>query len=163
MLDGYSRLVVHWDFQERMTEADVELILQRAREAFPGTRPKVISDNGSQFIAGDFKRFIDLTGMTHARTSVGYPQSNGKIERFHRILLEERASIRPWTSENQRRHGDARFIHFSNHHRSHGALGWATPTATSPPSGQPPRGAQLAAALGAVQIVIAAPVGDREG
>ena len=71
VLDGYSRYVVHWDFLDRMTEADIELILQRALEAHPGARPRIISDNGPQFIAGDFRRFIDLTGLTHVRTSVG--------------------------------------------------------------------------------------------
>nr|WP_276604855.1 DDE-type integrase/transposase/recombinase [Nannocystis sp. RBIL2] len=73
VLDGYSRYVVHWEFLDRMTEADVELILQRALEVHPGAHPRVISDNGSQFIAGDFRRFIDLAGLTHVRTSVNYP------------------------------------------------------------------------------------------
>jgi len=56
------------------------------------------------------------------------PQTNGKVERFHRILLEEWAYIRPWTSEHQRTDAYQGFIHFYNHHRAHGALGWATPT-----------------------------------
>ena len=56
------------------------------------------------------------------------PQTNGKVERFHRILLEEWAYIRPWTSETQRATAYDGFIHFYNHHRAHGALGWATPT-----------------------------------
>ena len=50
------------------------------------------------------------------------------IERYHRILLEEWAYIRAWTSETERTAGYAGFVHFYNHHRSHGALGWATPT-----------------------------------
>ena len=56
------------------------------------------------------------------------PQTNGKIERYHRILLEEWAYIRPWTSETQRARAYTGFVHFYNHHRPHGALGWATPT-----------------------------------
>ena len=63
-----------------MTEADVETIIQRAREHFPDARPRIISDNGPQFIAKDFKEFIRICGMTHVRTSPYYPQSNGKIE-----------------------------------------------------------------------------------
>jgi transposase InsO family protein len=58
------------------------------------------------------------------------PQTNGKIERFHRILLEEWAYVRPWTSDRQRTHAYNGFIHFYNHHRAHGALGWSTPAAT---------------------------------
>ena len=80
LLDGYSRFIVHWEIRESMTEADVETILQRARERFPDARPRIISDNGPQFIAKDFKEFIRICGMTHVRTSPYYPQSNGKIE-----------------------------------------------------------------------------------
>ena len=58
-------------------------------------RPRIISDNGSQFIAKDFKEFIRISGMTHVRTSPYYPQSNGKIERWHKSLKNE--CIRPGT------------------------------------------------------------------
>ena len=54
--------------------------LQRARERYPEATPRIISDNGPQFIAKDFKEFIRLVGMTHVRTSPYYPQSNGKLE-----------------------------------------------------------------------------------
>ena len=72
------------------------------------------------------------TGVTRKKTRPRRPQTNGKVERFHRILLEEWAYIRPWTSERQRHAAYDGFIHFYNHHRSHGALGWATPIAPSP-------------------------------
>ncbi|MCH7688617.1 MAG: transposase family protein, partial [Planctomycetes bacterium] len=62
LLDGCSRYVVHWEIRESMTEADVEIIVQRAREAFPDARPRIISDNGPQFIAKDFKEFIRISG-----------------------------------------------------------------------------------------------------
>src|SRR5271165_4286345 len=81
VLDGYSRFIVHWDLRESMKESEVEIILQQAREKFPGVKPRIISDNGPQFIAKDFKEFIRITGMTHVRTSPYYPQSNGKLER----------------------------------------------------------------------------------
>ena len=56
---------------------------------------RIISDNGPQFIAKDFKEFIRISGMTHVRTSPFYPQSNGKIERWHKSLKRE--CIRPGT------------------------------------------------------------------
>ena len=80
LLDGCSRFIVHWEIRESMTETEVETIIQRARERFPDTRPRIISDNGPQFIAKDFKEFIRICGMTHVRTSPYYPQSNGKKE-----------------------------------------------------------------------------------
>ena len=55
VLDGYSRSIVHWELRESMTEAEVEIILERAREKFPQARPRVISDNGPQFVAKDFQ------------------------------------------------------------------------------------------------------------
>src|ERR1700693_4470475 len=48
-----------------------------------------ISDNGPQFIARDFREFIRISGMTHVRASPYYPQSNGKLERWHKSLKRE--------------------------------------------------------------------------
>jgi len=124
VLDGYSRFVVHWDFLDRMTEADIELILQRALEAHPGVQPRIISDNGPQFIAGDFRRFIDLAGLTHVRTSVNYPQSNGKIERYHRTL--DKGTIHAVTPDGARATIAARIDHYNNH-RLHSAIGYVSP------------------------------------
>jgi len=74
-------VLVHWEIRTQMTELDVETILQRAREQHPEAAPRIISDNGPQCIAKDFKECIRIAGMTHVRTSPYYPQSNGKIER----------------------------------------------------------------------------------
>ncbi len=76
-----------------MQERDVETIIWRAREKFPGVSPRIISDNGPQFIAGDFKEFIRVCGMSHVKTSPYYPQSSGKVERWHKSLKND--SIRP--------------------------------------------------------------------
>ena len=67
VLDGFSRYIVHWETREAMKESDVEIILQRAKEKFPDANPRIISDNGPQFIAKDFKEFIKVSGMTHVR------------------------------------------------------------------------------------------------
>ena len=52
-----------------MTEADIEIVIERAKEKFPAARPRIISDNGPQFIARDFREFIRISGMTHVKTS----------------------------------------------------------------------------------------------
>lgn len=54
VLDGFSRFIVPWEICPQMTEAEVEIVLQRAREAFPTAHPPIISDNGPHFIARDF-------------------------------------------------------------------------------------------------------------
>jgi putative transposase len=127
VLDGYSRYIVHWDIREAMTERDVEVILQRALEKFPGVHPRIISDNGPQFIAKDLKAFIRLVGMTHVRISPGYPQSNGKKERFYQTLKTE--CIRPGTplSLEDARRLVAAFIEHYNTVRLHSALGYIAP------------------------------------
>ena len=67
ILDGFSRFLVHWDLRESMRETDIEVILQRAKKKYPEAKPRIISDNGPQFIARDYKEFIRISGMTHVR------------------------------------------------------------------------------------------------
>jgi transposase InsO family protein len=129
VLDGMSRYLVHWEIHESMTEQQIEVILQNAREKFPQTTsgPRIISDNGPQFVAKDFKQFIRIAGMTHVRTSPGYPQSNGKLERFHKTLKSE--CIRPQTplSLEDARRIVARYVEHYNTVRLHSAIGYVTP------------------------------------
>jgi len=127
ILDGYSRSVVHWEIRESMREADVETIVQRARERHPGVTPRLISDNGPQFIARDFKEFIRISGMTHVRTSPYYPQSNGKIERWHKTL--KHTVIRPQapSSLEEAKRMVGQFVDYYNNVRLHSAIGYITP------------------------------------
>ena len=127
VLDGFSRYVVHWELRERMTRQDVAIILQRGAEKFPDARPRIITDNGPQFIARDFKAFIHLCGMTHVNTSPYYPQSNGKYERWNRSVKAE--CIRPQTplSVDDARRVVDRFVAHYNEVRLHSAIGYVTP------------------------------------
>lgn len=127
LLDGYSRLIVHWEIRESMTERDIETIVQRGLETFPGAKPRIISDNGPQFIARDFKEFIRLAGITHVRTSPYYPQSNGKMERWYGSLKGERFRLTAPTSVEQARQVVASFVKHYNHVRLHSAIGYLTP------------------------------------
>jgi transposase InsO family protein len=89
---------------------------------------RVITDNGACYRSGLWHRACTATDTAVKKTRPRRPQTNGKVERYHRILLEEWAYIRPWTSETERTLGYKHFVHFYNHHRPHGSLGWATPT-----------------------------------
>lgn len=127
LLDGCSRFIVHFEIREKMEETDVETILQRAREAYPDARPRIISDNGPQFIAKDFKEFVRLAGMTHVKTSPYYPQSNGKIERWHKTLKGESIRISvPLSLDDARRIVSDYTTHY-NTVRLHSAIGYVTP------------------------------------
>jgi transposase InsO family protein len=127
VLDGFSRFIVHCDLRPAMTEGDIEIILQVARERYPEAKPRIISDNGPQFIARDFKEFIRITGMTHVRTAPYYPQSNGKIERWHKSLKSE--CLRPGTplTPEDARRLIQQYVDHYNTARLHSAIGFVTP------------------------------------
>ena len=127
VLDGFSRYIVHWEIREAMKESDVEIILQRTREKFPDATPRIISDNGPQFIAKDFKEFIRISGMTHVKTSPYYPQSNGKLERYHRTIKSTciRANTPLSLDDCQRLVID--FVARYNNVRLHSSIGYITP------------------------------------
>jgi transposase InsO family protein len=127
VLDGYSRYIVHWEIRESMKTFDIQIVLQKALEKFPGETPRLITDNGPQFISRDLKQFIRLSGMSHTTTSPYYPQSNGKIERFHQSIKVE--CIRPQTPldlEDARR-VTGKYIDRYNNSRLHSGIGYVTP------------------------------------
>ena len=127
VLDGFSRYIVHWEIREAMKESDVEIILQRAREKFPDARPRIISDNGPQFIAKDFKEFIKISGMTHVKTSPYYPQSNGKLERYHRTIKSNCIRVNTPLSLDDAQRLVTDFVNHYNDTRLHSAIGYITP------------------------------------
>ena len=110
-----------------MKEADIERIVERAKEKYPEAKPRIISDNGPQFMARDFKEFIRISEMTHVRTSPFYPQSNGKIERWHKSVKHE--CIRPLTplTVDEARRLLQSYVEHYNTMRLHSALGYVTP------------------------------------
>jgi transposase InsO family protein len=131
-LDDRSRLV-YSEILDDEQAATAAAFWKRANTWFAQhgiTCERVITDNGSCYRSGLWHRACADTGTAVKKTRPRRPQTNGKVERYHRTLLEEWAYIRPWTSETQRHAGYRRFVHFYNHHRSHGALGWATPAST---------------------------------
>jgi putative transposase len=127
ILDGFSRYIVHWDIRESMTEGDVEIIVQRAREKFPDARPRIISDNGPQFVAKDFKEFIRISGMTHVKTSPYYPQSNGKLERYHKTIKGDCIRVKTPLSLADCVRLAAEFVGHYNTRRLHSAIDYITP------------------------------------
>ena len=122
-----SRAIVHWEIREKMQEIDIETILQRARDKYPDAKPRIITDNGPQFISRDFKEFIRIAGMTHVKTSPYYPQSNGKIERYHRTIKGDCIRVTAmWTIDDARKAVTDYVTHY-NAVRLHSAIGYVTP------------------------------------
>ena len=131
ILDGYSRAILHHEIHSSMTQQQVQIAVERAREKYlgkkKGGRTRVISDNGPQFIARDFKSYVRQMGMDHVLTAPYYPESNGKIERYHKTLKQE--CIRPKTplSLEDARRIVGEFVTFYNEVRLHSAIGYVAP------------------------------------
>ena len=92
ILDGYSRAIVHHEVRTDMTTIDVEIVTERALEKLPEgveQMPRLITDNGSQYASAEFKSYLRERDISHSKARVNHPQSNGKIERFHKSLKQE--------------------------------------------------------------------------
>jgi len=128
ILDGYSRAILHWELREQMTTDDIEIITQRCKEFHPEAhKSRIISDNGPQFISKDFKEFIRISGMTHVRTSPYYPQSNGKLERYHGTMKQECIRQKTPLTLEEGRKALKEFVEHYNTKRLHSALSYVTP------------------------------------
>lgn len=127
LIDGYSRYLVHYELRMSVEALEVEVLLERAREKFPGVTPVLITDNGPQFIAKDFKNYLGFVGITHRRTRFYYPQSNGKVERaFLTIKREGLQHTSVIDLDDLKQQLDA-YITYYNTQRLHSALGYITP------------------------------------
>jgi transposase InsO family protein len=127
IIDGFSRYIVHHELRVTMQEYDVQLTLERALKLFPGSKPRIISDNGTQFVAKDFTEFIRLKGLEHVRTAIHHPQSNGKIERFHETISGECLRKLSFLDIEDARRRIADYIRSYNTQRLHSAVHYLTP------------------------------------
>ncbi len=127
IIDGYSRYIVHHELRINMQEYDVEITLQRAVEKYPEAKPRLISDNGTQFISKDFTEYLRFVGLQHVRTSIAYPQSNGKIERFHRTIHDECLMKKSLIDLEDARKQIKSYIEYYNTKRLHSSIFYLTP------------------------------------
>jgi transposase InsO family protein len=88
---------------------------------------RVLTDNGSGYRSHLFRGALAELGAVPRRTRPYRPQTNGKVERFNRTLLEEWAYVRPYRSDQERLRLLPEWLHQYNHHRSHTALGGRSP------------------------------------
>jgi putative transposase len=147
VLDAYSRYVVHWALLPSMTAQDVRGVIQAALEA-TGAHPEVVTDNGSQFTAAEFRHLVRLFALEHIRIRTYHPQSNGVVERFHRSTREELGDQVP-RNLSQARAIIAQWVAHYNTERLHAALGYLPPAEYyqgNPAARQAERQLKLAAA-----------------
>ncbi len=125
VIDDHSR-VAYVEICSDEKAATAIGVLQRAVAWFADrgvTVERVLSDNGSCYRSHAWRDACAELGITHKRTRPYRPQTNGKIERFHRTLADGWAYARFYDSETERRAALPGWLHFYNHHRIHSAIG----------------------------------------
>jgi len=127
IMDGYSRYIIHHELRQNMTEFDIEMVMQKAVEKYPDKKPRLITDNGSQYLSKDFQLYLKEVGLQHIKTSPAYPQSNGKLERFHRSLEEECIRTTSMISLDDAKEQMENYVNHYNNHRLHSALFYLRP------------------------------------
>ena len=129
VLDGFSRAIIHHEIRVRMETKDVEIVMQRALDTLPkGTpRPRIISDNGSQYVSAQFKVFLRDAGCAHSKARVRHPQSNGKIERWHKSIKTECVRRTALGDLKEARAVVAAYVLNYNTVRLHSAINYLTP------------------------------------
>lgn len=127
VIDGFSRFIVHSELRESMKTADAAIVIQKAKEKYPEATPRIISDNGSQYKAADFKQLLNFHNMSHVFTSPYYPQSNGKLERWHQSIKNEAIRLKsPLTKEDAEKVVNE-YVNCYNNERLHSSIDYVTP------------------------------------
>jgi transposase InsO family protein len=132
ILDDYSRFIVAWKLCTSMRAGDVTDTLELALAASGCDtanvvhRPRLLSDNGSSYVAGDLADWLADKGIAHIRGAPNHPQTQGKIERWHQTL-KNRVLLENYFLPSQLEAAVGAFVEHYNHCRYHESLGNLTP------------------------------------
>ena len=133
VLDGYSRKIMGWSLREKMETSDVTITVEKALEnlreqkGYENAKPKIISDNGSQYTSKEFKTYLGVHELGQALTSPYYPQSNGKQERFWKSLKHDCIRILVPLDKKEAVDMIEEYVHYYNNERLHSAIGYVAP------------------------------------
>jgi len=132
VMDDFSRFILSWDLKTDMTGGSLEDVVQQAVD-FTGMtdvpvedRTVLLSDNGAGYISQQFNQYLRLVGIRHITASPFHPQTNGKIERYHRTVKGEINQV-PYDMPSELKEAIRTFIEYYNYRRYHEGLGNVTP------------------------------------
>jgi len=129
VLDDYSRYIIAWDLRPNMTAEDVMPSISRALQITglsKNTAPKLLSDNGPCYISSELKSFLRTQGIIPINGKPCHPQTQGKIERYHRTMKNV-IKLDNYYSPEELERAIAQFVEYYNHHRYHESLKNMTP------------------------------------
>jgi putative transposase len=132
VMDDYSRFILSWDLKTDMAGRSLEDVVQMAVDATGMTdvpvedRTVLLSDNGAGYISAQFNEYLRLVGIKHITASPFHPQTNGKIERYHRSLKGE-INLEPYEMPSELKNAIRAFVEYYNYRRYHEGLDNVTP------------------------------------
>jgi putative transposase len=132
VMDDYSRFILAWELKSDMASNSLIDVVQKAVDATGMTdvpvedRTMLLSDNGPGYISRQFGDYLRLVGIRHILASPYHPQTNGKIERYHRTIKGE-LSLMPYEMPGELEEAIRAFIEHYNYQRYHEGLGDVTP------------------------------------
>jgi transposase InsO family protein len=129
VLDDYSRYILHWELCSTMKTADVKRSIDKAlkkADLIEGQMPRLLSDNGSCYISNELADYITDNRMSHVRGKPNHPQTQGKIERYHRSMKNV-VKLENYYSPEELSVRLNEFVEYYNNHRYHESLKNTTP------------------------------------
>jgi len=132
VMDYFSRFILAWELKADMTVGSLIDVVQKAVDLTGMTdvpvedRTVLLSDNGPGYLSGQFSQYLKLVGIRHIIASPYHPQTNGKIERYHRTIKGE-IKLVPYDMPGELREAIETFIEYYNYQRCHEGLGNVTP------------------------------------
>jgi len=132
VMDDYSRFILAWELKSDMAAGSLIDVVQKAvdqtgmADVPVEDRTVLLSDNGPGYLSRQFGEYLGLVGIRHIIASPYHPQTNGKIERYHRTIKGE-INLVPYEMPGELEEAIKAFINYYNHQRYHEGLGDVTP------------------------------------
>ena len=132
VMDDYSRFIISWDLFKSMRTDDVKVTVNRAvdiagvRDLNISQRPRLLSDNGSCYVSGEFRKYLNTQGIKHIRGAPYHPMTQGKIERYHRSM-KNIIKLTNYYSPEELNEEISKFVEYYNQSRYHEGINNLTP------------------------------------